>query len=281
MYRLEFAENHTINPGLGLAPLCLSSSKPEFKSGKLSISLCSRRSTLAVGKSSLAVLISSLLFSLASPSFAATEFTQSTNPTSNTEASKSSINLRIENTITQEYLNTENVFIVDDGISDNGSRLLNYSAICVNKAKKENSERKTKNNRSYARTDLTRIDLPNNLKTDQQDTVSSNDIDDIVNSLENPESFYSTSEYYSDTNNLLQDGTSEKRWHGGSAVGAIMRMSLKSWWKNNQGSQLHTLSSHAPESIRTGKLSGRAKYQWDYSLKLSHDDVKFKLEKAF
>ena len=266
MYRLEFAENHTNNPCLGIAPLCVSSN---------------RKRRLAVGINPLATLISSLLLSLTSPSFAATEFSQNTNAASNTEASKSSINLRIENTITQEYLNTENVFIVDDGNAENGSRLLNYSAICVNKAQKENDERKANNSRNYSSVDLSRIDLPKNLKTDPQETVSSNDFNDIVDSLENPQSFYSTSEYYSNADNLLQDGTSERHWHGGSAVGAIMRMSLKSWWKNNQGSQLHTLSTHAPESIRTGKLSGRAKYEWDYSLKLSHDDVKFKLEKVF
>lgn len=68
---------------------------------------------------------------------------------------------------------------------------------------------------------------------------------------------------------------------GGSALGAVLRMSLKSWWKNNEGSQLHSMSKAAPESVRTGKLAGKAKFNWDYSLKVSYDDVKLRFERDF
>ena len=75
--------------------------------------------------------------------------------------------------------------------------------------------------------------------------------------------------------------TKEPYLSGGSALGAVLRMSLKSWWKNNEGSQLHTMSKGAPESVRTGKLIGKAKFDWDYSLKFSYDDVKLKFERDF
>ena len=68
---------------------------------------------------------------------------------------------------------------------------------------------------------------------------------------------------------------------GGSALGAVLRMSLKSWWKNNEGSQLHAMSKSAPESMRTGKLIGKAVFDWDYSVKFSYDDVKLKFERDF
>jgi len=68
---------------------------------------------------------------------------------------------------------------------------------------------------------------------------------------------------------------------GGSALGEVLRMGLKSWWNNNEGSQLHAISAVAPESVRTGKVAGKAKFDWDYSLKFSYDDVKLKFEKAF
>ena len=68
---------------------------------------------------------------------------------------------------------------------------------------------------------------------------------------------------------------------GGSALGAVLRMGLKSWWHNNEGSQLHSIGAAAPESVRSGKLAGRARFDWDYSLKVSHDDVKLKFEKVF
>ena len=77
-----------------------------------------------------------------------------------------------------------------------------------------------------------------------------------------------------------QDSTEPYR-SGGSALGEVLRMGLKSWWHNNEGSQLHAISSVAPESVRTGKVAGKAKFDWDYSLKFSYDDVKLKFEKAF
>ena len=81
-------------------------------------------------------------------------------------------------------------------------------------------------------------------------------------------------------NGYSQDST-EPYLSGGSALGAVLRMSLKSWWKNNEGSQLHSMSKSAPESVRTGKLAGKAKFNWDYSLKVSYDDVKLRFEKDF
>lgn len=81
---------------------------------------------------------------------------------------------------------------------------------------------------------------------------------------------------------IYQQHNDQQRFiHGGSALGAMLRMSMKSWWKNNQDSTLHKVSARAPESIRTGKISGKSRYDWDYSFKLSYDDVKFKLEKEF
>lgn len=77
-----------------------------------------------------------------------------------------------------------------------------------------------------------------------------------------------------------QDST-EPYLSGGSALGAVLRMGLKSWWQNNEGSQLHSISAAAPESVRSGKLAGRASFDWDYTLKVSHDDVKLKFEKVF
>ena len=77
-----------------------------------------------------------------------------------------------------------------------------------------------------------------------------------------------------------QDSTEPYR-SGGSALGEVLRMGLKSWWHNNEGSQLHAISAVAPESVRTGKVAGKAKFDWDYSLKFSYDDVKLKFEKAF
>jgi len=77
-----------------------------------------------------------------------------------------------------------------------------------------------------------------------------------------------------------QDSTEPYR-SGGSALGEVFRMSLKSWWDNNEGSQLHAMSQAAPESVRTGKVAGKARFDWDYSLKVSYDDVKLKFEKAF
>ena len=77
-----------------------------------------------------------------------------------------------------------------------------------------------------------------------------------------------------------QDSTEPYR-SGGSALGEVLRMGLKSWWHNNEGSQLHAISAGAPESVRTGKVAGKAKFDWDYSLKFSYDDVKLKFEKAF
>lgn len=68
---------------------------------------------------------------------------------------------------------------------------------------------------------------------------------------------------------------------GGSALGAVLRMGLKSWWQNNEGSQLHSMSKAAPESVRSGKLVGKSKFNWDYSLKVSYDDVKLRFEKDF
>jgi hypothetical protein len=77
-----------------------------------------------------------------------------------------------------------------------------------------------------------------------------------------------------------QDSTEPYR-SGGSALGEVLRMGLKSWWHNNEGSQLHAISAGAPEAVRTGKVAGKAKFDWDYSLKFSYDDVKLKFEKAF
>jgi hypothetical protein len=77
-----------------------------------------------------------------------------------------------------------------------------------------------------------------------------------------------------------QDSTEPYR-SGGSALGEVFRMGLKSWWDNNEGSQLHAMSQAAPESVRTGKVAGKARFDWDYSLKVSYDDVKLKFEKAF
>ena len=77
-----------------------------------------------------------------------------------------------------------------------------------------------------------------------------------------------------------QDSTEPYR-SGGSALGEVLRMGLKSWWQNNEGSQLHAISAVAPESVRDGKVAGKAKFDWDYSLKFSYDDVKLKFEKAF
>jgi len=77
-----------------------------------------------------------------------------------------------------------------------------------------------------------------------------------------------------------QDSTEPYR-SGGSALGEVFRMGLKSWWDNNEGSQLHAMSQAAPESVRTGKVEGKARFNWDYSLKVSYDDVKLKFEKAF
>lgn len=77
-----------------------------------------------------------------------------------------------------------------------------------------------------------------------------------------------------------QDSTEPYR-SGGSALGEVLRRGLKSWWHNNEGSQFHTISQVAPESIRTGKVAGKAKFDWDYSLKFSYDDVKLKFVKDF
>lgn len=77
-----------------------------------------------------------------------------------------------------------------------------------------------------------------------------------------------------------QDSTEPYR-SGGSALGEVLRMGLKSWWHNNEGSQIHTMSQVAPESIRSGKVAGKAKFDWDYSLKFSYDDVKLKFKKDF
>lgn len=68
---------------------------------------------------------------------------------------------------------------------------------------------------------------------------------------------------------------------GSSAAGRLLRLGIKHWWKSRSDTPLHRLSDKAPPVVRNGGLKGRVKYNWNYSLKLSDDDLKLRLKKEF
>lgn len=159
-----------------------------------------------------------------------------------------------------------------------GASLLSYSTICVSKntflAGNKSSIQSnplarpiTSNNDGLSRETRESIHL---LLTDKQLSGSLTPINNIA--LDQ----LATDEFIINGTTSASDDL-----YGGSALNELVRLGLKSWWKNNEGSQLHNLHESAPESIRTGKMAGKVKYDWDYSLKVSHNDVKLKLEKAF
>lgn len=158
------------------------------------------------------------------------------------------------------------------------SSLLNYSTICINKKtsiteKKSNLPTKSRSKATQANDDgLSRkaresIHL---LVTDKQLSQALTPINQLARDQRATDQF-------------IIDGTTSTNdeLYGGSALNELVRQGFKSWWKNNEGSQLHNLHNSAPESIRTGQVAGKVKYDWDYSVKVSHNDVKLKLEKAF
>ncbi len=155
------------------------------------------------------------------------------------------------------------------------TRLLNYSMICI-----DNS---TVVSNRYSNQSV-EINDPGSNRHVITDELTESDLESILLDIEDS----STARRLAPVGvltlhpmDMYRQEKPDKTLHGGSALGAVLRMSLKSWWKHNQGSQLHALSNHAPTTIKNGGFSGRAKYDWDYKLKLTHDDVKLKLEKVF
>jgi len=80
-----------------------------------------------------------------------------------------------------------------------------------------------------------------------------------------------------DFNETCDDG----EYSPGAALGKLLRLSFKAWWRNLPPTKLHRIEEATPEVIKTGNFNGSTQNNWDYSFKLSGDKVKFQLEREF
>ena len=72
----------------------------------------------------------------------------------------------------------------------------------------------------------------------------------------------------------------EQFFYGSSALGQILKMSFKSWWKRDSDNRLQQLSQRA-ESATKGSANINRDIDVDYSFKFSGDNVELKMEHAF
>ncbi len=67
---------------------------------------------------------------------------------------------------------------------------------------------------------------------------------------------------------------------GSSALGQILKMSLKSWWEAGSDNQIQQISNRA-QSATSGSANINRDLDVDYSFKFSGDNVQLKMETAF
>lgn len=126
----------------------------------------------------------------------------------------------------------------------------------------------------YSRVFQSATHSPEKLKTSRgNDAVARERLDLLNNNLQ-----YANENCYSFD---FDDSCNDTEFSTGAALGKLLRTGFKAWWRNLPPTKLHRIEEATPEAVKTGNLSGSTNNQWDYSLKLKGDKVRFKLEREF